>query len=162
MALTVGYEHCVALKEDGTLQAWGLNDYGQTNVPVGLSNVVSLAVGRTHNLALRADGTVVGWGFNRAGQATGIANTNAISVSSGEVSVEGRVLTDVAAIAAGRGYSLAIKKDGTVVGWGRMVNDQYPVTVPEGLSNVVAISAGESFCLAITTNRAVAERFGAK
>ena len=123
---------------------------------------MAVAAGYNHSLALRADGTVIGWGFNHAGQATGIANTNAISVSSGEVSVEGRVLTDVAAIAAGHGYSLAIKKDGTVVGWGRMVNDQYPVTVPEGLSNVIAISAGYSFCLAITTNRLVAERFGAK
>jgi hypothetical protein len=43
-----------------------------------------------------------------------------------------------------------------------MVNDLYPATVPAGLSNVVAIAAGESFCLAITTNRSVAERFQAK
>jgi hypothetical protein len=41
-----------------------------------------------------------------------------------------------------------------------MVNDLYPVTVPEGLSDVVAIAAGaEDFCLAITTNRVVADRF---
>ena len=40
-----------------------------------------------------------------------------------------------------------------------MANDQYPVTVPAGLSNVVAIAEGEDFCLAITTNRAVAEKF---
>ena len=41
-----------------------------------------------------------------------------------------------------------------------MAEGQYPVTVPEGLSNVVAIAAGaEDFCLAITTNKAVADRF---
>ena len=39
----------------------------------------------------------------------------------------------------------------------------YPVTVPEGLSNVAAITAGaEDFCLAITTNKAVADLFGRK
>ncbi len=40
-----------------------------------------------------------------------------------------------------------------------LVNDLYPATVPAGLSNVVAISAGESFCLAMTTNGEVAEHF---
>jgi hypothetical protein len=31
--------------------------------------------------------------------------------------------------------------------------------VPPGLSDVVAIAAGDDFCLAITTNRVVAEGF---
>jgi len=31
--------------------------------------------------------------------------------------------------------------------------------VPAGLSNVVAIASGGGVCLAITTNRAVAEKF---
>ena len=53
--------------------------------------------------------------------------------------------------------SLALKKDGTVVGWGRICGE--PVIVPAGLSNVVAIAAGQTYCLAITTNSAVAERF---
>jgi hypothetical protein len=33
------------------------------------------------------------------------------------------------------------------------------LAVPEGLSNVVAVAAGNDFFLAITTNRAVAEKF---
>jgi hypothetical protein len=35
----------------------------------------------------------------------------------------------------------------------------YPATVPDGLRDVVAIAAGDNFCLAITTNNAVAEKF---
>jgi hypothetical protein len=40
-----------------------------------------------------------------------------------------------------------------------MVSGLYPVNIPAGLSNVVAIAAGETYRLAITTNAAVAERF---
>jgi alpha-tubulin suppressor-like RCC1 family protein len=57
---------------------------------------------------------------------------------------------------------MALKKDGTIITWGRMVNDLYPVTVPEGLSNVVAIAAGDNFCLVITTNSAIADRYRQK
>ena len=47
--------------------------------------------------------------------------------------------------------------DGTVVYWG--YSPYHRLDVPEGLSNVVAIAAGHGYCLAITTNRAVAEKF---
>jgi alpha-tubulin suppressor-like RCC1 family protein len=56
------------------------------------------------------------------------------------------------AIAAGGSQGLALKKDGTLAAWGGMFS--YHATVPEGLSNFVAIAAGEDFCLAIQTNSA--------
>jgi alpha-tubulin suppressor-like RCC1 family protein len=121
--------------------------------------VVAVAAGYNHSLALTRDGTVTGWGFNNAGQATGIPNTNFISVSADQVTIGGQLLNNVASIAAGRGYSMALKRDGTIVTWGCMLNDHYPPTVPAGLSNVIAIAAGDNFCLAITTNSAVANRF---
>jgi alpha-tubulin suppressor-like RCC1 family protein len=37
---TGGY-HNLALRADGTIEAWGNNDYGQTNVPPALNNVVA-------------------------------------------------------------------------------------------------------------------------
>ena len=42
--------------------AWGWNDYGQTDVPSGLTNVVAIAGGAEHSLALTAEGRVVAWG----------------------------------------------------------------------------------------------------
>jgi alpha-tubulin suppressor-like RCC1 family protein len=153
----------LALTSKGTVLRWGNETiHRDATPPSGLSSIVAVAAGYNHSLALRSNGSVVGWGFNNAGQATGRPNTNAPYVSSGEVVLQAEPLTNVLSIAASRGYSLALKKDGTVVSWGRMVNDQYPATVPAGLSNVIAISAGESFCLAITTNPVVAERFRAK
>jgi alpha-tubulin suppressor-like RCC1 family protein len=108
---------------------------------------------------LKSDGTVIGWGFNNVGQATGIPSTNSPAISAGQVKIGEQVLSNIVAIAASRGFSMALRQDGRVVAWGRMINDLYPATVPHGLSNVVAIAAGESFCLAITTNSAVADQF---
>ncbi len=53
-----------------TVVAWGAgtncpgdnNKYGQSVVPVGLSNVVAIAAGAYHSLVLKADGGVVAWG----------------------------------------------------------------------------------------------------
>lgn len=154
----------VALKRDGTIGYWGGNSaYNNATPPNELSNVVAVAAGASHSLALKSDGTVVGWGWNQYGAATGVPTTNSPNnldfFSAGQVRIEGQVLSNVTSIAAGRGYSLALKKDGAVVAWGRMVNDLYTPTVPVGLSNVVAVAAGEDFCLAITTNSKVAERF---
>jgi len=47
--------------------AWGLNNYGQTDVPVGLSGVKAIAAGSGYTVALKEDGSVVAWGFNYCG-----------------------------------------------------------------------------------------------
>jgi hypothetical protein len=56
-------------------------------------------------------------------------------------------LSNVVAIAAGGDHGLALKSDGTVVGWGR--NDFGQASPPARLSNVVAIAAGGSHSLAL-------------
>lgn len=115
--------------------AWGDNSSGQTNVPVGLSNVVSVAAGSLQSLALRADGTVIGWGD-----------------ASASTPPEG--LSNVVAIAAGDRQNLALKTDGTVVAWG---SPYYPIltNVPAGLSNVVAIGCGDDHNLVLKGNGTV-------
>ena len=56
LAVPAGGYHSVVAKQNGQVVAWGQNAYGQTNIPVGLSNVVSLAGGVFHTLALKSDG----------------------------------------------------------------------------------------------------------
>jgi len=67
--VAAGLEHTVALREDGTVWAWGVNHRGQLgdgtttnrNTPIqvqDLSNVVSISIGSDHNVALKGDGTV--------------------------------------------------------------------------------------------------------
>jgi alpha-tubulin suppressor-like RCC1 family protein len=117
------------------LVAWGWNDYGQTNVPAGLNDVVQISAGAEHNLALLRNGTVVAWGAG--------AQTN---VPTG--------LADVVAVAAGASHSLALKRDGTVAAWGK--DDVGQTDVPSNLSNVVAIAAGGEHSLALNSDGGVA------
>jgi alpha-tubulin suppressor-like RCC1 family protein len=151
------FERNLALKADGTVVAFGESSSSRdAQPPPGLSNVVTIAVGERHSLALKKDGTVVGWGLNTYGEATGVPSKSLQDVASGLVRVDGQVLSNVVAIAAGNAYglvglgtpySLALKQDGTVVAWGRMAGK--PASVPAGLSNVVALAAGQLHCLAI-------------
>jgi alpha-tubulin suppressor-like RCC1 family protein len=153
----------LALTKDGTVTQWGgqSTDYPPTP-PVGLRDIVAVAAGANHNLAVKRDGTIVGWGGNDVGQATGIPTSKFPHYSSGIVTLDGQILSNVVSVAANDNYSMALRRDGTIVAWGKMVNNQYPATVPEGLSNVVSIAAGDYLCLAITTNKAVADRFQRK
>jgi len=129
-AIAAGRSHTVALQQDGTLVAWGRNQYGQTTVPAGLAGVAAIAAGEFHTVALKDDGTVVAWGYNSQGQAT---------VPAG--------LAGVTAIAAGGSHTVALKSDGTVVAWG--YNNQGQTTVPAGLAGVTAIAAGDSHTVAL-------------
>ena len=47
-----------ALKNDGTVRAWGDNRFGQATVPPGLNDVIAISAGFRHSLALKIDGTV--------------------------------------------------------------------------------------------------------
>jgi len=64
------------LKSDGTVVAWGNNNFGQSSVPPGLTGVVEIAAGGdadygiAHSLALKSDGTITAWGSNQSGQIT--------------------------------------------------------------------------------------------
>jgi alpha-tubulin suppressor-like RCC1 family protein len=62
MAIAAGSQHTVALRTDGTVRAWGYNDFGQTTVPSDLGASMAIAAGAYHTVALRTDGTVRAWG----------------------------------------------------------------------------------------------------
>jgi YVTN family beta-propeller protein len=63
-------------------------------------------------------------------------------------------LTNVIAIAAShQRFALALKSDGTIVGWGN--NAQSQLNLPTGLSDVTAIAVGNSHCLALRSNGTV-------
>ena len=79
----VSYFHSLALKSDGTVWAWGQNNYGQlgngttdssahstpAQVP-GLSGISVIAAGDANSFALEQSGNVVwAWGFNNNGEA---------------------------------------------------------------------------------------------
>src|SRR5438105_3727730 len=58
--IAAGGEHTLALKNDGSVLGWGLNDSGQTTVPAAAqSGVIAIAAGFRHSVALKNNGSVV-------------------------------------------------------------------------------------------------------
>jgi len=174
-AIAAGGSNSLALKTDGSVVGWGLNNYGQTNIPASVTNVVAIAAGSYHSLALKVNSTVVGWGDNWFGQTNvPTSATNVVAIAAGayhslalkanstvvgwEFNFKGQTTipasaTNVVAIAAGRYHSLALKADGAVVGWGNNFFGQ--TNTPASATNVVAIGAGLDHSLALRADGAV-------
>src|SRR3989344_2420291 len=125
VAIAAGYNYSLALKSDGTVWAWGRNNYGQLGdgtttqrtLPIqvsGLSAVSAIRASSTGDLfsptayfsmALKSDGTVWVWGRNNYGQlGNGTTDSSAHSTPS---QVPG--LSGISAIAAGGAHAFALK-----------------------------------------------------
>lgn len=128
VAVAAGNKHCLALRSDGTVWAWGNNEHGQlgngtttkSNKSLqvkGLTNVIAIAGGKNHSVALKRDGTVWAWGLNDQGR---LGNGNVVDKYFKPTQVKG--LSNIISIAAGRGYSVAVDSNRTVWAWG--VNDE--------------------------------------
>ncbi len=175
VAIAAGVNHCLGLREDGTVVGWGDSSFGQTTPPDAATNAVAIAAGEGLSLVLRADGRLIAWGSNDSGQANPPADaTNLIAVAAAwthclAVRQDGKVFawganwagectvpesaTNVVAVAAGGGHSLALRADGTVVAWG---SGSYGMnSVPEAATNVVAIAAGGEHNLALRADGTV-------
>jgi alpha-tubulin suppressor-like RCC1 family protein len=172
-AIAGGDDHSLALKSDGTVWAWGDNNFGELGIGTAdtaahptpmqvqnLSGIKAIAAGSHHSLALKNDGTVVAWGFNNLGQlGIGTADTDAHPTPV-PVGVLPHQLSDVTAIAAHGGDSLALRSSGFVQAWGwnnvgqlgdgTTLDRAFPVQV-EQLSGTMAIAAGTGHSLAIGT-----------
>ena len=124
----------------------------------GLTGVTQVAGGCHHSLALRSDGTVWAWGGNSAGQ-LGRGTITGDEVTAAPVSG----LAGVTKIAAGCGFSLALRSDGTVWAWGvnsvgqlgigSTASSAVPVKIT-GVSQVTAIAAGWDSAVAVVAGGA--------
>jgi len=175
VAISAGGDHDLALQKDGTVVAWGQDNFGQCTVPNGLTNVIQVAAGGSHSLALKADGSVVAWGSNDRGQEdvpSGLSNVVAIAASGSRslaLTSEGTVVTwgtnflglstvptnldGIVGISAGVYHTLALRFDGQVLAWG--YNSSGQTSVPPDLSNVTAIAAGSDNSIALKSDGTV-------
>jgi len=133
----------------------GLSPSGEATARYAITGAIG--AGTSFMAALKADKTVWAWGLNSSGQ-LGRGNTTSPQLT--PIQVPG--LTDVEAIAVGANHVIALKADGTLVGWGFNTSGQLglsnttspqtsPVPIP-GLSNVKAIAAGDNFSMALLAN----------
>ena len=172
--IACGENHTIVLKSDGTVWAWGYNEYGQLgdgsttnrNTPIqvsGLSDVIAIAGGYGHTIALMSDGTVWAWGWNEYGQlGDGTTNTDDRTTP---VQVSG--ITGVIAIASGGQHTIVLKQDGTVWAWGNnyygqlgngTTTDYSANSAPlqtSGLSDVTAIAGGHVHTIALKSDGTV-------
>jgi alpha-tubulin suppressor-like RCC1 family protein len=155
-AVAAGGFSTLALKSDGTV--WFLGEstlqhttpHGTPNpvsspvqVP-GLAGIDAIAAGHRHFLALDADtGNLYAWGHNGSGQ---IGNGALLDVATPVV-----VLTGVATMDAGDGFTLAVKSDQSLWAWGRNHHgqlglgdtlDRLTPTQVTPVTTAVAVAAG--------------------
>jgi len=122
--VSTGYYHFVAVKTDGTLWAWGSNEFGQLGNGSGINstepiqvnadtNWVHAQAGVGHTVAIKADGTMWAWGSNEAGQIGAASNSSIIPLPL-------QVGTDADwNMVSCAGYTtMAIKNNGTLWAWG--------------------------------------------
>jgi len=134
-----GYDHYLSVDRRGKVNAWGSDSYGQLNVPANLI-ACSVCAGREFSLALKTDGSVVAWGRNNYGQVASAPQSGVKILSSGydhvlAIKFDGSVvawglndrgqtnvpvgLDDVIGVAAGDGFSVALRSDGSAFFWGQ-------------------------------------------
>jgi alpha-tubulin suppressor-like RCC1 family protein len=164
-SIACGSNHSIALKANGTLWAWGKNDFGQLgdsslvnkNLPVLISsdsNWTKISAGAFHNLALKANGTLWAWGNNTNGE---LGDSSVIQKNyPTKVGNERNWI----AISAGGNHSMAIKVFGTLYSWGKnnngqlgignnsITNQNFPVKIG-AKNNWVFASAGNNFTMAL-------------
>jgi alpha-tubulin suppressor-like RCC1 family protein len=155
-----------APRPGGPVFASGINDLGQlgsgstyssvlipADLPAG-TRVTAIAADEDQSLALTSDGGFLTWGGSESGIRTTGATPAAMSLPAG---------TRVTAIASAPDHTLALTADGRILAWGSNSDGQLGcdddvcytapiyVQLPAG-TDVIAIAAGASFSLALTSD----------
>ncbi|RDI11935.1 T9SS type A sorting domain-containing protein [Flavobacterium sp. AG291] len=118
-----GMLYGIGIKDNGTLWAWGDNEYGKLGdgtivdktspIQVGAAtNWKTISAGGSTSLGLKTDGTLWAWGENLMGQIPGTSN------SSQTTPKKIGTATDWKKISSGGSHMLAIKENGTLWAWG--------------------------------------------
>lgn len=186
-AIAAGASHSLALTVDNKVYAWGLNEHDELGrgvtvpellrdknpeevkgLPTGVV-IKDVAAGFNFSMALTEEGHVYAWGENGRGQLGRKIDDQMRGAEAGRVRMFvnantelGSELSNVAAIAAGNNYSIALTRSGKVLAWGASDNGQLGNTflqacncrglaaeVPGFERPVIKIAAGGSHGLAI-------------
>ncbi len=176
--LAAGSHHALALRSNGSVVAWGLdndelgNFGGQVSNAPTATGFTALSGGTYHSLALRSDGSIMSWGSNLGGQVSGTpAGAGFTQIDAGSRnSVALRADGSIAAwgadghgnafpspagsgythVAAGVNHGVALRADGSLFSWG-MDTENVVTNTPSG-TGFVQVSAGNNYSLALRAN----------
>jgi len=147
--VSAGRAFSLGLRQNGTLWAWGANNYCQlgasdstarsspVSVVGGFTDWCQVSAGHCHSIAVRQNGTAWGWGRNNYG----VLGINDTTNRNSPVQVCGG-FTDWCQASAGYRHSLALRTNGNVWAWG--YNNQCQLGV-SGTSRSSPILAGGGF-----------------
>ena len=165
--ISMGYDHAMAVKTDGTLWGWGRDQYGQLgdnllgvpSSPIqtasGGTNWRQVACGANCSAAVKTDGTLWVWGRDNYGQLG--QNSTLTNKSSPVQTITGG--TSWTRVSCGYAHMSAIKSDGTLWSWGHNGSGQLgdgtqthkssPVQTTAGGNSWIYVACGANFTAAI-------------
>ncbi|MCL1864951.1 MAG: hypothetical protein FWF73_03990 [Spirochaetes bacterium] len=179
-SMSAGYHHAAAIKSDGTLWTWGMNDSGRLgigtttskNTPQKVELPLSatgtkwefVSAGGSHTMALTDADELYAWGNNFDGQ-LGIGSTTSKNTPQKVELPLGATGTKWVSVSAGGSHTMAITDAGALYSWGNGLDGQLglgnpkenkstpqKVGLPSGATGTkwVFVSAGSDYTMAIT------------
>lgn len=164
VAIAAGDDHAAAIKTDGSLWMWGLNDLGQlgngTNnaapspIQIIESGVMAVSCGDAHTLIIKDDFSLWGWGDNHYGQLGDGTNTGKLSPI--------HIMDNVSVMSAGNWCSGAVTRLGELYTWGRNswgqlgIGNKSDKNTPQFITNdIVTVSCGGGYTAILKTDGSV-------
>lgn len=174
VSVAAGYDHVMALNDEGEIISWGSNRMGQTKAPseVGRKKIVQIAAGYQMSYALTEGGEIINWGNDNLNdvnvtrkkgnghiQKMAVSNTTLMALrddgtvvhmgnQKSDVSRVPEDLTGVVDIAASSNAVAALKEDGSLVIWGKANRSEK--NVPEMDGKIVSMFGGRLHFTALT------------
>ena len=121
VSVSAGDTHVIALKSDGSLWAWGSNEYGQLGDGSNINSAVPKKIGVDYaaisassrtSYAVKKDGTLHGWGILYTGPTSYLFGGN--TVWNYRLPTQLNISGSITFISAGRNHLLALKSDGSL------------------------------------------------
>ncbi len=166
-SVSLGRWYSAVITTNGDLYTWGDNRWGQLGDGTSddddhphpkkiMSNVASVSLGWDHSAAITTNGDLYTWGMNHHSQ---LGNGTYTEYSVANPTPQ-KIMSNVASVSLGNGFSAAITTNGDLYTWGCRYDGQlgygaknYNNRVPNKImSNVASVSLGGEFSAAITTN----------